>query len=202
LVEWTNGICKGQLLLLFLIQYESIFKPKPYNNFKHDLYIISLKEQIISLTDAQQAYLKSCIGEYVLVSDDIVRISAGNGWYDYDVPGCEQPHVRNPETKKFRDDRPKFVYACSKFIEGLNKHREAEDRKQFYGDEGQFRSPIYVYIISAEVAKLVRFQKLGMAYTERQKYFGKTPLPVKVDSCYEIRFNRDGIENSTFTRVL
>jgi hypothetical protein len=41
-----------------------------------------------------------------------------------------------------------------------------------------------------------------MAYSKKDKYFGKTPLPVKVDSCYEMKFNRDGIENSTFIKVL
>jgi hypothetical protein len=40
-----------------------------------------------------------------------------------------------------------------------------------------------------------------MAYSEKDKHFGKTPLPVKVDSCYEMRFYRDGIANSTFAKV-
>jgi hypothetical protein len=94
------------------------------------------------------------------------------------------------------------VYACSKFIEGLWKHKEAADREQFYGNNGEFNSHVYVYIISKEVAKLVRFQKLGIAYSENAKYFGKTPLPVKVDSCYAMRFCRDDIANSTFAKVL
>lgn len=79
------------------------------------------------------------------------------------------------------------------------KHRESQDRTIFYGNAGRYRSHFYVYIISAETTKLVKFLALSMNYSVSEKVFGKTPLPVKFDSCYKMTFNGDGIANSTFS---
>ena len=87
----------------------------------------ALKNRYIELlgeviTKDQRVYLDSCIDALVLISDYMVRECASNGDYDYNEPGCESPHVRNPTSGKFRDHCPQFVYACSKFIPGAWKH--------------------------------------------------------------------------------
>ena len=151
----------------------------------------ALKNRYIELlgeviTKDQRVYLDSCIDALVLISDYMVRECALNGDYDYNEPGCESPHVRNPTSGKFRDHCPQFVYACSKFIPGAWKHREAADRTQYYGNGGNYRDHVYVYIIPAETAKLVKFLGLGFNYSASDKFYGKTPFPVKVNSCYKI----------------
>ena len=181
---------------LFLLPHNKLIRFTEAIKYRY----IELLGEVI--TKDQRVYLDSCIDALVLISDYMVRECALNGDYDYNEPGCESPHVRNPTSGKFRDHCPQFVYACSKFIPGAWKHREAADRTQYYGNGGNYSDHVYVYIIPAETAKLVKFLGLGFNYSTSDKFYGKTPFPVKVNSCYKMTFNGDGIENSTFTRKL
>jgi hypothetical protein len=109
------------------------------------------------------------------------------------------PHLYNILLSIFRHTPSDFVYFCNNIFKGINKHRFASERIQYYGLDGEYKTWFYIYVIDSETYNMLNFTPVGFGYFDT--YFIKTNSPVKIISCFKVTYDGINIQNATFVKV-
>ena len=161
-----------------------------------------IKDRMTSKMDSMFAqdlteYLETCDTKSVVIIP--AKQLEDSGYVFEGDDERHHPHLYNILLSIFRHTPSDFVYFCNNVFKGINKHRFAHERTQYYGPNGNYKKWFYIYAIDPETYNMLNFTPVGIGYYDT--YFIKTNSPVKIISCFKVTYDGINIHNATFVKV-
>jgi hypothetical protein len=161
-----------------------------------------IKDRMTSKMDSMFAqdlteYLETCDTKSVVIIS--AKQLYESGYVFEGVGERHHPHLFDRKKKIFKHEPSDFVYFCNNIFKGINKHRFASERIQYYGPNGEYKTWFYIYVIDPETYNMLNFRSVGIGYYDT--YFIKTNSPVKIISCFKVTYDGINIHNATFVKV-